>query len=114
MGLLAEQAAHVAPHGPEPADVVVAGDDDVGCDLPDLIQVPAGLHELLLRATLRQVAGDGYGVRLQLGYEFLQGVQPLGGSRPPEVQVRDVQYPGHGRFYPNGPTRKPAGPTPRW
>src|SRR3712207_3136529 len=36
VSLLAEQAADVAGHGPEPADVVVAGDDDVGRDLPDL------------------------------------------------------------------------------
>jgi hypothetical protein len=53
--LLPEQAAHVAGHGAEPADVVVAGDDDVGCHLPDLIQVLAGLHELLLRASLSEI-----------------------------------------------------------
>src|ERR687898_3152693 len=103
VGLLAEEAAHVAPHGPEPADVVVAGDDDVGRDLPDPVQVAAGLLELPLGATLREVARDGDGVGLQLGDEFQQGLQPRGGSRAPKVEVRGVQYRGHhDGFYPNG------------
>src|SRR5919202_2314352 len=72
VGLLPEQAAHVAGHGPEPADVVVAGDDDVGCDLRDLVQVFAGPHELLLRAPLGEVARDRDRVRRYLGDKLPQ------------------------------------------
>src|ERR671916_520302 len=66
VGLLAEEAAHVAGHGPEPADVVVAGDDDAGCLLLDPVQVLARLRELLPGAPLREIPGDRDRVRREL------------------------------------------------
>src|SRR5215212_2206871 len=105
--LFPEQAAQVARHGPEPADVVVAGDDDVGSDLLDGVEVFAGLRELLLRAALCEIARDRDRIRVDLDDKLSQGVQPLGGGGSPEVEVREVQHRGHGDgFYPTGPERE--------
>ena len=109
MGLTAEHPgqAEVAGHGSEPADVVVAGDHDVGRNVAQPVEVIAGPRELPLRAALCEVAGDGDGVRLRPGDELPEAIQPLLGGRAAKVQVRDVRYGGHkAGFYPKGPDRK--------
>src|SRR5215210_1216449 len=87
VGLLPEETGEpeVAGHGPEPADVVVAGDNDVRCYLPEGIQVGAGVRELPVRAALRQVAGDGHRVWPDLRNVLFQGVEAFGDRRAPEV-----------------------------
>ena len=87
VGLLPEETgeAEVAGHGPEPADVVVAGDDGVGCYLPEGIQVGAGVRKLPVRAALGQVAGDGHGVWPDLRNVLFQGVEAFGDRGTPEV-----------------------------
>src|SRR5215210_163668 len=89
VGLLPEETgeAEVAGHGPEPADVVVAGDDGVRCYLPEGIQVGAGVRKLPVRAALRQVAGDGHSVWLYLCNILSESVEAFGDRGTPEVQV---------------------------
>src|SRR5215207_2308154 len=106
VGLLPEEPGEteVAGHGPEPADVVVAGDNGVRCYLPEGIQVGAGVRKLLVRAALRQVAGDGHGVWLDLCNILFQGVEALDDRRTSEVKIRNMHKGGHERrFYPNAP-----------
>src|SRR5918994_983040 len=104
VGLLPEEPGEteVAGHGPEPADVVVAGNDGIRCNLPDGIQVGTGVRKLHVRATLRQVAGDGHSVWLGLCNIPFQGVEAFGDRGTPEVQIRNMRKGGHEqRFYPN-------------
>ena len=66
------------------------------------IQVGASVRELPVRTALGQVARDGHRVGPDLPDERPQGVEALGDSGPPEVQIRDVHEGGHEyRFYPN-------------
>src|SRR5918997_273149 len=109
VGLLPEEPreTEVARHGPEPADVVVAGDDHAGRHLFERIQVGARFGELRVRAALGQVAGDGHRVGPVLLDEPPQGIEALGYRGPPEVQIRNVHEGGHEkRFYPNTPGRQ--------
>src|SRR5215213_7065928 len=89
VGLLPEEPGEpeVAGHGPEPADVVVAGDNGVRRYLLKRIQVGAGVRKLPVRAALRQVAGDGHGVWLDLCNILFQGVKAFGYRGTPEVQI---------------------------
>jgi hypothetical protein len=79
--------AEVAGYGPEPADVVVTRDNSVRCYLPEGIQVGAGVRKLPARAALRQVAGDGHGVWLDLCNILSESVEAFGDRGTPEVQV---------------------------
>src|SRR5215207_2890730 len=109
VGLLPEEPgeAEVACYGPQPADVVVARDHHAGSRLFEGIQVGAGVRELPVRTALGKVAGDGYRVRPVLLDELQEGVEALGDSGPPEVQIRNVHERGHEkRFYPNTPVRQ--------
>ena len=87
VGLLPEETgeAEVAGHGPEPADVVVAGDNGIRCYLPEGIQVGAGVRKLPVRAALRQVAGDGHGVWLDLCNILSESIKAFGDRGTPEV-----------------------------
>ena len=104
VGLFPEETGEteVAGHGPQPADIVVAGDDGARCYLPEGIEVDPGVRKLSVGAALRQVAGDGHGVRPQFCDVLFQGVEAFGDRGTPEMQIRNMRKGCHElRFYPN-------------